>query len=621
MTMSIRRMSLGSGFRYLMSSVAQSDGAGLHASALTRYYAETGTPPGRFLGAGLAGLADGAGVPAGTQVGEEHLFRMLGQLRDPVTGTQLGAPPRIFARKNGDQAAGGILTESLTGILTGPTSDHSERLTRPKTPQTSAQSRLPQPVAGFDLTFSAPKSVSVAWALADSQTQARIYEAHQRALNHVIHYAEQHVFSSRSGRNGVVQEDIRGVVAAAFDHWDSRSGDPQLHTHVVIMNRVHCDSDGVWRALDSRGLFKSTVALSAMYNGVLSDYLTEALGYGWQPVGRKHSTTPKWEIAGVPERLQAEFSQRSVGIEDTTNRLVTEFATAHGRSPSGREVLRLRQQATLATRPDKHVQPLTDLVAGWRGRAAPILSTNPSSWVGTLADGNDLPFLRCSDLSNEMLDEVARVAVDTVAGKRATFTRSNVFAEVLRQLHGVRFVTADDRIRVAERTTTLALTQTLLVSPPDLTHTPAAFRRQDGTSRFRARTTRFTPPRLCWTPKPASSTPDGPLTVPGSAHASSPASPAPLTIRISGCRVSSGSPSNGSPLPGGSSTSWWVRPGPESPPPWRACAPPGNTSMAPGRSSGSRRRQQRRRYWPTRSGSRRRTPPNGSPKTAATPNA
>jgi conjugative relaxase-like TrwC/TraI family protein len=487
MTVSIRRMSLGSGFRYLMSSVAQSDGAGLQTSALTRYYAETGTPPGRFLGVGLAGLADGAGVPAGTQVGEEHLFRMLGRLQDPVTGTQLGAPPRTFTRTNGDRAVGGILTESLTGILTGPTSNHSELLTRPKPPQTPAQSRLPQPVAGFDLTFSAPKSVSVAWALADPTIQAVIYDAHQQALNHVIRYAERHVFSSRSGKNGVVQEDIRGVVAAAFDHWDSRSGDPQLHTHVVIMNRVRCDCDGVWRALDSRGLFKSTVALSAMYNGVLSDYLTTALGYGWEPQGRKHSTTPKWEIAGVPERLQAEFSQRSVGIEDTTNTLVAEFATAHGRSPSSREVLRLRQQATLATRPDKHVHPLSELVSGWRVRAAGILDTDPNSWVGTLQGCNDLPLLRCRDLSNEMLDEVARVAVDTVAGKRATFTRPNVFAEVLRQLHGVRFASADDRVRVAERTTDLALTHSLLVSPPDLTHTPVAFRRADGTSRFRAR--------------------------------------------------------------------------------------------------------------------------------------
>ena len=74
----------------------------------------------------------------------------------------------------------------------------------------------PLPVAGFDLTFSAPKSVSVAWAVADEATQGQIYAAHQATLERVISYAENHVFSSpRSGSGGVVQEDIAGVVAAA----------------------------------------------------------------------------------------------------------------------------------------------------------------------------------------------------------------------------------------------------------------------------------------------------------------------------------------------------------------------------------------------------------------------
>ncbi|HEY8619012.1 MAG TPA: MobF family relaxase, partial [Dermatophilaceae bacterium] len=260
-TMSIRRMSLGAGYRYLMSSVARADGSGHTASALTRYYAQSGTPPGRFLGRGLAGLDNGNGVAVGSTVTEEHLFRMLGMLQDPITGEQLGRPP---ARR-------------------GAASVDSRGVTR----------KAPAPVAGFDLTFSAPKSVSVVWAVADQATQGLIYAAHQRALDHVIRYAEERVFSSRSGSGGVVQEDIRGVVAAAFDHWDSRAGDPQLHTHVVVMNRVQT-MDGVWRTLDSRGLFRSVVGLSEMYNGVLSDYLTEALGWGWEGCARRHSDVPKY---------------------------------------------------------------------------------------------------------------------------------------------------------------------------------------------------------------------------------------------------------------------------------------------------------------------------------------
>jgi len=120
-----------------------------------------------------------------------------------------------------------------------------------------------------------------------------------------------------------------------------------LHTHVVVMNRVQT-SDGVWRTLDSRGLFRSTVGLSEMYNGVLSDYLTEALGWGWKACGRRHSDVPKFEVAGVSERLREEFSQRSTDIEAAKDVLVDAFSASHGRQPSAREVLRLRQQATLA---------------------------------------------------------------------------------------------------------------------------------------------------------------------------------------------------------------------------------------------------------------------------------
>lgn len=121
-------------------------------------------------------------------------------------------------------------------------------------------------MAGFDLTFSAPKSVSVAWALADDATRSRFYAAHQRAVEFVIGFAERQVFATRTGRGGVVSQDVRGIVAAAFDHWDSRAGDPQLHTHVVVLNRVQAASDGAWRTLDSKALFRAVVGLSELYN-------------------------------------------------------------------------------------------------------------------------------------------------------------------------------------------------------------------------------------------------------------------------------------------------------------------------------------------------------------------
>lgn len=455
MTVSIRKISLGSGYRYLMSSVARGDVQGLASSPLTRYYAESGTPPGRFLGAGLAGLTDGHGVKPGATVTEEHLFRMLGMLQDPVTGAQLGRPPRA----------------------TGTT--YIDRAGRARKPS--------RPVAGFDLTFSAPKSVSVAWALGDRATQAAVYRAHLRAVEYVVGYAERAgVFSSRSGDGGLVQEDVRGVVAAGFDHWDSRAGDPQLHTHVVVMNRVQC-RDGQWRTLDGRLLFRATVALSELYNGVLSDYLTESLGWGWEPMGRRHSAVPKFEVSGVSADLQVEFSRRSGAIEDAKNRLVDEFVRGHGRQPTNREVLKLRQTATLSTRPDKEQHPLGEQMQVWRARAAGQLGSDPTVWAATLAGRNSLPLLHSSGVDDQTLAEVANAALSEVAGQRATFSRANLLAEVLRQLHGVRFAAPTERVEVAERTTNLALAGALLISPPEIAHTPAMFRRADGSSRFRFR--------------------------------------------------------------------------------------------------------------------------------------
>jgi len=446
MTMSIRRMTLGEGYRYLMSSVARGDGAEHAASNLTRYYAETGTPPGLFLGRGLAGLDQGRGVEVGAVVSEEQLFRMLGMLQDPITAEQLGRAP-IPAWTG----------EGRTGR---------------------------RPVAGFDLTFSVPKSVSVMWALADPQTQAAIHAAHVQALRFVIDYAERHVFTSRSGKHGVVQEDVRGVIAAAFDHWDSRAGDPQLHTHVAVINRAQT-SDGTWRTLDSRSLFKSAVAMSELYNGVLSDHLTTGLGIGWEPTTRRLSLAPKFEITGVPAALREEFSQRSKDIEATSMALADRYADEHGRRPSARELLKLRQQATLMTRPPKQHHSLTDLTGRWRAQARTILPSDPVAWVETLKHRNDLPLLRATDLDDAILRDAGRIAVHTVNEKRATFSRSNILAEALRQLHGVRFATPHDRVQVADRTTTLALDTALLISPPELVHTPQHLLRPDGTSRFR----------------------------------------------------------------------------------------------------------------------------------------
>ena len=439
---SIRRVSLGGGFRYLMESVAAGDAGSRPADGLAAYYAATGTPPGRFLGAGLVDLDAGRGVEKGSTVGEEHLRRMLGEMCDPVSGEPVGQTPLLSDKR--------------------------------------------VPVAGFDLTFSPSKSVSVAWALADRDTKAVIYECHRRAIEFVISYAEKFVFRSRSGPQGAIEEDVRGVIAAAFTHWDSRSGDPQLHDHVIVWNRARSMSDGRWRTLDSRGLFKASVMLSELHQGVLSDLLTEALGVGWEARQRRHSEHRRWEINGVHEALMNEFSQRSEQVHRRTAELVAEFRTAHGRRPTTVETMRLAQQATLETRPTKEHRSLAEMTAGWRDRARSHVGSpgEQMAWVTGLAGRNDLPRLRSTDLAEAILADAGQVAREAVSSRRATFSRYNVMAEAVRVLHGVRFASPAERVATAERITALALGGSLLLNPSAPASTPAEYLRADGTSRL-----------------------------------------------------------------------------------------------------------------------------------------
>jgi conjugative relaxase-like TrwC/TraI family protein len=438
---SIRRVSLGGGYRYLIDSVAAGDGNPEPSKGLAHYYASTGTPPGVFLGAGLADLDGGRGVEKGSQVSEEHLFNMLVALCDPVSG------------------------ESLGGRLSVP--GNSAR------------------VAGFDLTFSPSKSVSTAWALADEDTKAVIADCHCQAIDYVVSYAERHVFHSRSGAGGIVEEDVTGVIATSFTHFTSRADDPQLHDHLVVWNRARSVSDGKWRTLDSKAIFKATTTLSELHQGVLSDLLTAKLGIGWEARGRRHSSKPRYEITGVAESLMAEFSRRSEQIAEHSERLRAEFKAAHGRNATAVEDMKLHAVATIATRPDKTKRSLAELTECWRERAASHVAEDEQiAWVSSLKDRNDLPLLHRHDLGEAILTDAAQAVVTTVAAHHSTYGRQNLLAEAHRMLHGVRFASPDDRVAVADHIAELAIARSVMLTPPSLHHTPERYVRTDGSSRL-----------------------------------------------------------------------------------------------------------------------------------------
>ena len=478
-TVSLRVISAGQGYAYLLRSVVAGDGSEPQASAFTRYFTEAGTPPGVWMGRGIEHLGDGLLEP-GMAVTPAQLQALLGHGVDPVTGEPLGRPFREYPTAN-ERAA-----RRAQGVdRTLPAAEFDAEVARIQAQEAARGSQTA--TAGFDLTFSVPKSVSVLWGLADATTQELIVAAHHDAVGQVLDLLEREVASTRTGHGGVAQVPVVGVAATAYDHWDSRANDPQLHTHLVISNKVKAAHDGQWRTLDSRALHHAVVALSEHYNAVLADRLTNTFGIGWERRERGADRSAQWEIAGVPEELLAEFSSRSRDIDVTTDRLIANYTATHGRRPSPRAIVKLRTQATLATRPGKTVHSLADLTVDWRRRAEHLMGRDPTEWARSPSTGRTANVLSADAVPLDVVDQVAAEVVAAVSQKRSTWQHWNLWAEASRRTMHLRFATTEDREQVVAMITDAATRRSIRLTPGELASWPAALRREDGSSMLRPR--------------------------------------------------------------------------------------------------------------------------------------
>jgi conjugative relaxase-like TrwC/TraI family protein len=477
---SIKELHGPDAWRYLMESVTDGHGDLREADAITRYYTEAGTPPGRWLGSGLPGLANGTGLQAGSMVTGEQMDLLFGHGRDPVNGERLGRgfrhPPsyadRVAAR-----------TRALPKRLSPR--ERADAVEKIRAEERSRKVR--RPVVGFDYVFNPPKSVSALWAVADQGIREQITAAHHAAIADVLHLLERDVARTRIGTDGVAQVSVRGIVAAAFDHYDSRDNDPQLHTHVVVANRVQA-ADGRWRTLDSHGvIFPSGVALSETYDNLLADHLARRLGLGWEvrDPGPKLKNA-RWEITRVPEELIQHFSQRSTKIEESADKLIAEHREHTGREPDDATKLRLRQRATLETRRDKAVYPLATLAGWWRDRATTVLGLDdPGELVAHVADPDVRDRgLRADDFAGELALSLVDEVLARLHDSRSTWSRWNIHAEAARATMKYRLATAADRDALHRELIEAVQERSVLLSAPPPASTPAVFRRPDGTSQF-----------------------------------------------------------------------------------------------------------------------------------------
>ena len=340
-----------------------------------------------------------------------------------------------------------------------------------------------QTVAGYDLTFSPVKSVSTLWAVAEPAVAAVIEQAHRAAVKDALAFIEKHALFTRIGPQGIRQVNVRGLVATAFTHRDSRAGDPDLHTHVAVANKVQTP-DGRWLAIDGRVLFKANVAASETYNTALEQHLRETLGVRFaERPGTDPTKRPIREIVGVDPRLNQRWSTRRAHINTRRGELAIQFQQDHGRPPTPVEALHLAQQATLETRDAKHEpRSVTEQRSTWLNEAAAVLggrgavaamvqtALSPAAETATIADAR-------------WVAQTADHILAVMEHSRSTWQMWHVRAEAQRQLRRLELPTEH-----AAALVDLLVDEVLhgrsvaLAAPGDGIDEPQALRRTDGSS-------------------------------------------------------------------------------------------------------------------------------------------
>ncbi|MBO0806489.1 MAG: relaxase domain-containing protein, partial [Nocardiopsaceae bacterium] len=517
MVMTIAKIT-GNGWEYLTRHTSRGDGSPSDASPSgtapeatgdgknpkdpAAYYTAAGIPPGRWTGraAHLLGLD-------GRQVTEEAMRNLFGLGAHPDAGAMITAyiARHVTASMTAAQREQ-VKNEAIRSATLGrrfpayrPLEPFDHRVGKrlqaieqeAKRTPTDAEARAVQSqearrqraaVAGFDLTFSPVKSASLLWATDDRpRVRDAVQAAHQRAVHEAMNLVEDHAAYTRTGAGGIAQVTTKGLVAAAFEHWDSRAGDPDLHTHVAVSAKVQ-GADGAWRSLDARGLYRIAVAASECYNTAFEAHLTSLLGVTFTPrPGTTSGREPVREITGIPPGMIAYFSRRRAAIEARYAHLLTEYRTAHGHDPGLAACHKLAQQATLDTRQGK--QPPTAL-PGKRARWREELTAE----FGPAATGRIKQAVPAAPVSRAPLpspdpSHLAERIVASVSSRRSTWSAWNVRAEAERVVRTEcpPLPPAEHRHYV-DTLTALALSpgNSISVEPPALLNEPPELRRENG---------------------------------------------------------------------------------------------------------------------------------------------
>ena len=537
--MTLHKLTAGEGYTYLTRQVAAHDATSRGFDDLGTYYSEKGEAPGLWMGRGLDAVPD---FSVGPNVTESQMKSLFGEGRHPnaeqivadaalrglspaeaTKAAQLGKPylvhdaSNMFQRRTAgafrdyntaqglhadtpvpEDVRAAIRSRIATTMFVetfgrepGDARELSGHLARISRQSTTA-------VAGYDMSFSPVKSVSTLWAIAPREVAQVIEQAHHDAVKDTLTWLEDNATYTRVGARGVAQVEVHGLIAAAFTHRDSRAGDPDLHTHVAISNKVQT-LDGKWLALDGRPIFKNNVPASERYNTRLEALLIDRLGVTFADrEGDNPEKRPVREIVGIDGELPRSWSSRRAAIDVHRAQLSAQFQSDHGRPPTPKEAVALAQQANLATRQRKHEpRSYADQRATWRAEALSVLGSESrlhyfvrDALRGGPRRGMTGPARpEPARVTRRWVEDSAEQVLTKVQSERATWQTNHVRAEAerLARTAGVRYADLDravDQIVAAA----LAPARSILLDERDpitaAGKDPAKLLRSDGTSVF-----------------------------------------------------------------------------------------------------------------------------------------
>ena len=532
--MSAKKLTAGDGYEYLTRQVAAADSTELGRSTLSDYYSAKGESPGRWMGSGLESLT---GVETGETVSAEQMRALFGEGRHPnateiekrlvaegiargldkeaatrqaLVETKLGNPFRIYAGETEfrqlvaerfadynlarGESANARIDDTIRAEIRTQVGQELFAKEYGRSPANEAElsgfiakgsRQKTTAVAGYDLTFTPVKSVSTLWAVAPREVSEKIEDAHHAAVQKAIAFVEKNATYTRLGTDGVQQVDVDGLLCAAFTHRDSRAGDPNLHTHVAISNKVHATDSGRWLALDGRPLHKLFVAASEVYNTELESEMRTRVGVQFAERGQaENGKRPIREIVGVDSQLNEVWSSRRAMIEARRGELAAQFQREHGREPTPIEAIALAQQANLDTREAKH-EPKShaEQREEWRATALQVLggeqglsdmvrtSTHPSRSAPRTA------------VTESWIQQAAEQIIDTVSEHQSRWQEAHLIAEAQRVVRAANLPA--DRIQpVVDRlvSATKSPEMSVALGREDDLNEPDVLRRRDGSS-------------------------------------------------------------------------------------------------------------------------------------------